>query len=589
MKRLRSSPYDPIFIKIMLSFFAVVIPMFAIGLVLNLKGAASVREEITTMLQTKVRYDMNTLEAELDRMIGLQYEMVVDNDLLYLSVADPVLSENERRTAILNLQRKLLMIRNSSSFIRSASAYIPLIRRTISSDRLVDDLERKTFDGLVTSDRRKRGEIVEWNNRLFIVKRQPDLGQGSDPIALLSLELSRSAIASELTRFSGNYDGGMVLLGNSLDWRIDQGAGEKLPAALEGAFEQMMKGREGLTTIELDGQRFIVAQQQSGRLDATLLQFIPEAEVLGPLKQYRIWLWLLSLLSLVVILFYSFWMHRLIHKPFKAMIVAFRMLELGNLGLDIKHRSNDEFRFLYAQFNKMVRRLEASIQDVYVHKYRAQKAELKQLQSQINPHFLYNSFFTLGRMIKLQDYDNLMPFANHLGEYFRFITRDTKEEIPLEDEANFSRSFAEIQNIRFHKRIQAEFGQLPEEAKGVTVPRLIIQPIIENAYKHGVENRPEGGTVTIGFRLEREQVIVSVEDNGQEIDAVAIARLEKALNDRSEGLESTGMINVHRRLQLKYGEEAGLRLSEGAGGGLRVDIVIPYQRGRFDVQNHDCG
>ncbi|WP_308636469.1 sensor histidine kinase [Paenibacillus silvisoli] len=589
MKRMRSSPYDPIFIKIMLSFFVVVLPMFAIGLALNLKGAASVREEITTMLQTKVRYDMNTLEAELDRMIGLQYEMVVDNDLLYLSVADTVLSENERRTAILNLQRKLLMIRNSSNFIRSASAYIPLINRTIASDQLLDDLDRRTFDGLVTSDRRKRGEIVEWNDRLFIVKRQPDLSQGSDPIALLSLELSRTAIASELTRFSGNYDGGMVLLGNSLDWRIDQGAGEKLPAALEGAFEQLMKGSEGIATVEADGRRYIVAQQPSGRLDVTLLQFIPEAEVLGPLKQYRIWLWVLAALALVVILLYSYWMHRLIHKPFKNMIVAFRLLERGNLDLDIKHRSNDEFRFLYVQFNKMVRRLEASIQDGYVLKYRAQKAELKQLQSQINPHFLYNSFFTLGRMIKLQDYDNLMPFANHLGEYFRFITRDTKEEIPLEDEVSFSRSFAEIQNIRFHNRIQAEFGQLPEAAKGVTVPRLIIQPLIENAYKHGVEGRPGGGKVAIGFRLDREQVIVSVEDNGQGIDGDSIARLERALGDRSEGLESTGMINVHRRLQLKYGEDAGLRLSGGAGGGLRVELVIPYQRGRLDVQNHDCG
>lgn len=575
-----SSPYSSIFIKIILTFFAVVIPMYGIGILLTRSASDSVKDEISTVMLTKVHFYMNTLEAELERIVGLQNELTMDDDLLFLNDANEILTDKERRTAILNLHRKLIFVKNASSYIQNASAYITSIERTISSNSIMDELPEAEMSALLDSKDEGSSEITYWDHRMFLLKKYPEFGAREKPAVLLSLELSRSAIASELAEFIGDDGGGVILLSNKRDWMVEQGGSQAAPQPLTAELGRLADdgAASGIGAVKVNEERFIVTYQKSERLGATLLLYMEESSVLGALKQYRGWYWLLSLLSAIVIVFFGYWMYRMIHKPFNKLIVAFRSMEKGNLNLDIKHNRDDEFKFLYVQFNKMIKRLDASIQEAYVLKYRAQQAELKQLQSQINPHFLYNSFFILSRMIKMQDYDNLMPFANRLGQYFQFITGDTESDVPLHMEVNFSRAYVGIQSVRFENRISARFGEVPDEIKEVKVPRLIIQPMIENAYKHGLEQISRDGLVLIDFHVEPERFIISVQDNGQSVDETTIARLQQSLAGQTEGLEGTGMINVYRRLQLRYGDDAGLHVSRSELGGLQVDITIPYRK-----------
>ena len=140
----------------------------------------------------------------------------------------------------------------------------------------------------------------------------------------------------------------------------------------------------------------------------------------------------------------------------KKLVSAFKRVETGELKFSIQHNASDEFQYLYTRFNAMLEYINNLIDQVYTQKIMSQKAELKQLQSQINPHFLFNSFFILQRMIQSEDKENAINFCGFLGQYFQYVTRNSIDEMPFYKEVQHARNYLEIQAIRF-SNIYIEF------------------------------------------------------------------------------------------------------------------------------------
>ncbi len=175
-------------------------------------------------------------------------------------------------------------------------------------------------------------------------------------------------------------------------------------------------------------------------------------------------------------------------------------MEDGELNNPIEHEQEDEFGFLYNRYNIMLYKLRRLIEQDYKQKLMMQKAELKQLQSQINPHFLYNSFFILNSLAKTEDTERMEQFTSMLGEYFKFITRNEEEHVTLSEEMKHARMYTEIQQLRFSRRIKVQFDELPEEMEHIKVPKLIVQPIIENAFEHSLEKKVDEGLLWVHFK-----------------------------------------------------------------------------------------
>ncbi|WP_242856202.1 sensor histidine kinase [Ruminiclostridium josui] len=264
------------------------------------------------------------------------------------------------------------------------------------------------------------------------------------------------------------------------------------------------------------------------------------------------------------------------------LVKAFRKVENGDLKVTINHDSNNEFGYLFKSFNDMVKNLNMLIDQVYNQKILMQKAELKHLQSQINPHFLYNSFFMINTMARIGD-ENLVPFTKHLGEYFRFVTRNSMDNIPLEEEINHAKVYTEIQLMRFSKRLQIHFGECPPMYKDLKVPRLILQPIIENAFEHGLEKKKNGGLLLVNFEGNENELRIIVEDNGCDITDNELEKLQDLLEDNEKEIETTGTLNIHRRIRLVFGEESGLIISRSVIGGLKAVLKIVLQKERKNV------
>jgi two-component system, sensor histidine kinase YesM len=203
-----------------------------------------------------------------------------------------------------------------------------------------------------------------------------------------------------------------------------------------------------------------------------------------------------------------------------------------------------------------------------------QNAELKQLQYQINPHFLYNSLLIIYSLVKMGDSECAMKLARHMGNYYQYITRSSSEEVPLVKEITHAKDYVGIQRIRFSNRIKAEFEEIPEGMQNFIVPRLIVQPIIENSYNHGLKDKIRDGILKVQMQQEQGYLSIFVEDNGEEMKEEKLAELRRMLGSNDPGIEKSGLLNVHRRLQIKYGSDSGIHVSQGEYGGLRVEIRI---------------
>ena len=222
----------------------------------------------------------------------------------------------------------------------------------------------------------------------------------------------------------------------------------------------------------------------------------------------------------------------------------------------------------------MVENTKNLIEQVYEQKILSQRSELKQLQSQINPHFLYNSFFIISLSARRGDMEFVERFTAQLGQYFQFIVKNDRDLIPLSEEIAYAKLYADIQMTRFSNRVAIKIEEAPEQYKSMLVPRLIVQPLIENALAYGLEKKKKDGRLHIFFREENNFFVIYVEDNGDFITEETLETMRAKLKENTTGTKMSGLFNIHRRLEIQYENESGLFFSKLPEGGLQVKLKI---------------
>lgn len=231
--------------------------------------------------------------------------------------------------------------------------------------------------------------------------------------------------------------------------------------------------------------------------------------------------------------------------------------------------SND-MDFLHYAFAQLGSQLQATLEQAYHNKELAYQSEIKYLQAQINPHFLYNSFYHLYRMAKMEDTDGIAEMSLKLSSYYRYITRSAQPVVTLAMEYQNIVDYTEIQTIRFGDRITVQLQPLPEPYRELAVPRFILQPLFENAYNHGVE-KMENGLIQLRFKMKPEFLNIYVENNGSCPDA-ELEKLTQYLNSTDRKAECTALKNVKLRMQMQGGD---LQVSHGTLGGFGVSLRLP--------------
>jgi two-component system sensor histidine kinase YesM len=575
-------PNSSIFPKLVLTFIAVILPLFALSLVLNELAKKEVKSQISEVMRARLHYELKSLEQELDRIMNSQQQIVNDGDLLDLAGQTSIMSNYQRTDTINRLSDKLRSLKDLSPLIREVRVYIPSIERVVSTYGVMKD--GKPIAEIKALATEEGFPIIQSQGRLFLNLVFPNSTTIATKALLFihQIELSSEAINERLGQFSEG--GGAALISDR--WMLAHNEQNAWFDKVQKVWVPDPSSVQSTATLSIEGKNYMVFYEKSMLLDLEIKTYIPEDILLGKLKNYRIWFWLLVACSLVMVLVFSYGIFLLIHRPLTALVRQFRSVEDGNFHIVQKQWRRDEFGYLFNRFERTVKRLKQLIDELYVQKIRLQQSELKQLQAQIMPHFLYNSFFILHQLIKSHDNDKAEQISKNLGSYFQYITRTGKEEVSLKTELDHVRSYIEIQNIRFSKRIVSSIDLLPERYERLQVPRLILQPIIENAYQHGLVDTVRGGMIQIGFNYSMNRITVRVEDNGAGMNEEKLLAYQANLRGfEGDGIdkESTGMINVHRRLELKYGQSGGVELIHGNPNGLIVLLHIPIEGGNKDA------
>jgi len=564
----------PIFPKLVITFLVITLPLFTLSLVLNELGKQEVKKQISGSITMNIHYYFSLLEKELDRIIRTQQEFINDEDLLQLSNSLSILSDYQRTKAINDVQIRLTTLKESSSYIKDIRVYVNSLGGTISTSNEEDAADngeeaREISEATYTSGI----PITVWQGRLFLNLTYPsNLKQTKkDPQFIQNIELSMEALTSALNSFP--HEGGAVLYSDN--WTIANGKyPEQSDAIRDKLTEQIRQSSAFTKQVKVGRETYMAVYEKSMFLGASLLFYFPENVIVGQLKTYGLWFWLLVASSVVIVVLFSYGIYLLIHRPLQNLIRRFRSVEAGNFSAVLPSSRQDEFGYIFNRFERTVQNLKTLIDELYVQKISLQRSELKQLQMQITPHFLYNSFYILHRLIKREENATAELVSKNLGDYFHYITRNGLEEVPVEHEVSHVRSYVEIQNVRFSNRILVDFEPLPERFRGVLIPRLVLQPLVENAYEHGLGEVVTQGRLKIGFEEASDKLLFSVEDNGEAFTEERLTEMNRKLSSDDEG-EATGLINIHRRLRLKYGDLGGVDFSKSALGGLKVRIGIP--------------
>jgi two-component system sensor histidine kinase YesM len=554
------------------------LPLYGIGFFIYLKGLSNFRGEIEQANVAKVSFMASHFEQEARRMRTLQFSLARDRDLLDLINKWEILSPYERDMLLLRISRTLYSVKNSSRYISDVVAYLGPVGFSVSALGDIEHLgpgflpepplDAAAFSAILSLDgpspRKSFGSPIA----------NSAIGLGVVGIRI-EIVLSRDSLESGLDEFSDYGSCGSFI--------YDEGAGVFLcgeknrdrSLGVMGEVSGASWGREaGQRRFSRTGETIVVFAEKSAYLGIIVGRAFLADDAFMKVNDYRAWFIVFSILSLFVILISSATSYEYVQKPISLLSSAFGRLEKGDFGVRIEELPRDDFKLLCAGFNDMAAKLSGLIDEVYTQKILAQESEMRQLQAQINPHFLYNSLFILSTMIKTGDCENAQDFALHLGQYFQYLTKGGQEAVPLADEYAHAASYMSIQRGRMGERVDLAMDPLPEDCYRLKVPRLILQPLLENAFEHGVRGARVGVVVRVSFESELQVLKIRVEDSGVGISDCDIERLNRIVAGDLPGDESIGILNIHRRIEIRYGEGSGLAFSRSPYGGLRAELSI---------------
>ena len=267
-----------------------------------------------------------------------------------------------------------------------------------------------------------------------------------------------------------------------------------------------------------------------------------------------------------------------------AVLATAACMLLGLYCLYLKNR----IKKVEAERERQLSELEEKLQDEYSVRMVDKQAKLSALQSQINPHFLYNTLECIRSEALLYDCDSIARMAKALASFFRYSISKKENIVTLREEFNNIENYFLIQSYRFDDKLSFEILAAPEdrEAYSCLIPKLSLQPIVENAIFHGLETKPDKGKVTIRVEMTEKNVIIIVSDDGVGIGREELERMRDSLKNsrketdqegKSPGERGNGiaLTNVSQRIKLIFGEDYGLNLYSTKGIGTDVEIILP--------------
>ncbi|MCM1246061.1 MAG: sensor histidine kinase [Roseburia sp.] len=295
-----------------------------------------------------------------------------------------------------------------------------------------------------------------------------------------------------------------------------------------------------------------------------------------------IFVFVIALTILIIIIF-----PRTVTKPIYELSRITERVAGGDLTVRAHIRHGIELKGLGDSLNVMIEKIASLINRVTQDQTSLREAELEILQMQINPHFLYNTLDTIIWMAEAGDKDAVIHMVQRLTEFFRVSLNNGKDTVLISLETRHILSYLEIQKVRYLDILEYDI-RIPAELNCCQIPRITLQPLVENALYHGIKHKRERGMIRVSGRRDENYCVLTVEDNGIGMTSERLSQIRKGLlhKEKNEN-DFYGLYNVNERIRLRFGDCYGLQIDSVYGKGTRIEVWLPFEREISDQQLDD--
>ena len=286
---------------------------------------------------------------------------------------------------------------------------------------------------------------------------------------------------------------------------------------------------------------------------------------------------IISIVVFILSVVFSILCTSTVTAPIQRLVDKMKSASAGKLDISVSYSSNDELAVLYNQFNLMMQKIQTLLNDIYEEQNAKQKMEVQLLQSQINPHFLYNTLNTIKSLIELDMKETAVKAVSAMSTFYRNSLSKGQFIIPLRQELILTEQYLYIQNLRYMDFVDYEITyESSWEDHGAEIPKLTIQPVVENIFVHGLTNQM--CHIHLNVSIKNNTIYISISDNGSGIPREKLTELNRSIRDFRTARYSFGLPSINHRISLLYGENYGLTIKSSPENGTTVTIAIPDKK-----------
>lgn len=423
----------------------------------------------------------------------------------------------------------------------------------------ITDIEEEPWFQEISSNNKILWVINKNDKKIFCVRKMPEL-QGESGV--IYVEVDYDKLFEPFTQILDENYGVYVQEKNEMVFSYN---------IFDKSYNKMDFSEENITSLKTsDDSEFIFVDCDSkSQIGFHVGMYRPASQIEATIRPMTMGMVLICIISMIAAGLLLTQLTRMIVKNIEKLTWNMKEVKKGNLEVTVTSDSKDEIGELIQGFAEMVERIKTLIEEVYEGKISLKEYEMKALQAQINPHFLYNSLSLINWKAIEADEKDISKITLALSKFYRTALNKGNSVMPLQDEISNVKSYLDIQLMMHDYEFDVEID-IDESMYYYDTPNLILQPLIENAIDHGIDLKTEGrGKITIRGWSEGEIMYLSVEDNGVGMDE------EVAQNILTQKSKGYGVRNVNERIKLTYGAEYGLTIESKEGEGTKITVKIP--------------
>lgn len=561
-----------------ISVFIVIIPLLIVGGLSYIKSTSIIKERVSQSNFNTVKQIANNINFVFTDLQNSSVYLWQNKEFMgYLK-----LPENE----VLNSENKLLSAQNSvNNFIvfksNIYSIYVKgfngLVFDSASAENTITGKQEGQLYALRGESMLISDMVKNYDNSrtavISLLRLLKDLDDLSSNLAIIKLNISEEEISkiyqSKMLGTKGDYF--IIDENETIISAMDK---QKLGTKLDTKYNnpKMYSAQSGYFNSVIDKHNFLVTYINLSRPGWKLINLVPldqlsdDTKIIRSITVYGV---LISLaLCLLLILFFSL----KVLSPLKQIRRYMKYIENENFNVSINVKGNDEISLLGKSFNKMSKKLNELINEVYTVQIKQKEAELKALQAQINPHFLYNTLDTIYWMCRMENAVESSYLIQALSRLFRLSLNSGNEFTTVRHEIDHLDNYITIQEKRFEELIRFKIN-VSDEVLGCKVVKLVLQPLVENAIYHGIEKKGSQGTISVSVLREANDVVYIIQDDGAGADEEELTKLLEKVEKNNRGF---GIKNVNDRIKLYFGNEYGIKFSSSYENGTTVTVRQPF-------------